>query len=153
MNRQCFCVLSVVFLAALSAISEAAEKSADITLAIKDAKIVTRPDAGGETATLGVDVTVKNTGSKRILLTRESLIYELRKKGSDEPLMFFGLRDPRRVKAKAQAQATVIAPGKTGMIPVELSIHTVTLDKDTEYELTVKGQVFDGKGTQKVKFK
>ena len=151
MNRQRLWVLGVVFLASLTAITEAAEKSADITLAVKDAKIVARPEAGGETATLAVDVTVKNTGSKRIILTRESLIYELRKKGNDEPLPHFSLRDPRRVKSKPRP--SVIAPRKTATMPAELSIHTVTLDKGAEYELTVKGQVFDAKATQKIKFK
>lgn len=152
MNRQSFRVLlSVMCLGALTALTEAAEKSADIKLAVKDAKIVARPETGGETATLVVDVTVRNTGTKRLILMKEGLIYELRKKGNDEPLMFFSLRDPRLVKAKTKTSA--IAPGKTDTIPVELSIHTIVLDKGTEYELTVSGQAFDGKATQKIKFK
>ena len=144
-------LIASVLVLGLCAIAGAAEKSADMTLDVKDAKIVARPEAGGETATFEVHVKVTNTGSTRIILTPESLIYELRKKGEDEPLPHFSLRDPRRVKAKPRP--SVIAPGKTATMPAELSIHTVTLDKGAEYELTVKGQVFDAKATQKIKFK
>jgi hypothetical protein len=129
-------ILMIVLFCNLAKTEEPKEK-ASFKVSDVSAKAIVAKNAGGNTVEIKATIEIKNEGKEQIGISSRIFEYKLVKKakakGNDEEQMFFQHSKPDLIDARP------LEPGKTAKLKAELEGHTIGIDKESKYELHIKG--------------